>query len=650
MWVLWSGRSWGWNAVATDTGRYLPFIDGLRAVAILSVVACHIGIPGFSGGYVGVDVFFVISGFLIINQIKDQLTAGTFSILGFYARRTLRIHPPFIVMLLVVFIAAPVFLPTPGVYQDFGRSAVLAPIMLVNFVFYLKQGYFDIGASEKPLLHTWTLAVEEQFYLVAPFVLLAAFHFGHKRFGRRVALVAAALFAVSFVGCVFRTSSVGPNAAFYFMHWRIWEFVAGGIIGAPLVELARKVPFGGFWSLVGAGGIVSAVVLFDANTLFPSWRAAFPAFGAGLVILFGLSHPSNVVARALSIGPMRFIGLVSYSWYLWHWPLLALVRISRLGEPSLLVDCLTGGAAGFAMACLSYRYIEIPIRDWRRRGIAWPSGKIFATGLSAGISTAMIGGLVAFLGNIWLTNLVASTYGVEGTPRSRSVCKVTDSSMIPQECMHGRLAVLLGDSHAAAMFDSLARNVQSLGSNLIYVGRGGCDPLLFADPNQPSRYRCADLLSAFAQMLAQHPATVILTPAWVGNNRNARLWHDLFAQFDPTTRILVIGLPPPMNTPTLACVVLSDRYLGSRDRCTVSRAQADAARNPIMDAIKAGTADLANVKIINPLPLFCDAQTCRPFSGNQVYYKDQSHLETPGVDLIQQHFDSEFRWAMGLDK
>ena len=166
------------------TLRYFPFIDGLRALSILAVVGCHVGLPGFAGGFVGVDIFFVISGFLIINQIKEGLEAKRFSWVTFYARRNLRILPPFIVMVLAVYLVAPFLLPNPEVYLDFIRSAVLSPVMLSNVLFYLRQGYFDISAYEKPFLHTWTLSVEEQFYLLSPILLMLIFRLGGRRFGR----------------------------------------------------------------------------------------------------------------------------------------------------------------------------------------------------------------------------------------------------------------------------------------------------------------------------------------------------------------------------------------------------------------------------------------------------------------------------------
>ena len=167
-----------------DQHAYLAFVDGLRAVSILAVVGFHIRLAGFPGGFVGVDVFFVISGFLIINQIKSALEANRFSIVGFYSRRALRILPPFILVLLATLAVAPFVLPAPTVYLEYMRQAAISPLMLSNFLFYTRQGYFDLNADEKPFLHTWTLSIEEQFYLLAPILLILLFRLGKGKFGR----------------------------------------------------------------------------------------------------------------------------------------------------------------------------------------------------------------------------------------------------------------------------------------------------------------------------------------------------------------------------------------------------------------------------------------------------------------------------------
>ncbi len=331
--------------------HYLPFVDGLRAISIVAVVLYHVGVPGISGGFVGVDIFFVISGFLIINQIKAGLISNRFSVFSFYAQRALRILPIYLLVLLLTFAAAPFFLVTPEVYWNFLPSAILAPLMLSNVGFYETQGYFDIGAIEKPLLHTWTLSVEEQFYFVIPILLVVFFRLGNRRFGTMAAVIAIAVAAASLAGAITQTSTTGRNAAFYLPYWRAWEFAAGGLIGPTLVSVCRRLPYllidVAGW--IGVGAIALAIGSFNGSMPYPSWNAVLPVAGAALLILSGSAGPKTSIARTLGSPPFVAIGVVSYGWYLWHWPILSFLRTARLDESNLLIDSLGSGVFGISV-------------------------------------------------------------------------------------------------------------------------------------------------------------------------------------------------------------------------------------------------------------------------------------------------------------
>ena len=335
-----------------DHLRYLAFVDGLRAISIVAVVAFHIGVPGITGGFVGVDIFFVISGFLIINQIKAGLVVGRFSIFSFYAQRSLRILPPYLIMILATYALAPFFLSTTDVYWDFLPSAILAPLMFSNVGFYATQGYFDISSIEKPLLHTWTLSVEEQFYFVVPILLVLIFRLGNNRFGRLAAAIGFAVAALSLTGAIFQTSMNGRNAAFYLSHLRAWEFVAGGFIGTQSVSWVRSLPriIIELIGWIGIACLALAITTFDSKMPYPSQNAALPVAGAVLAIVCGAANPRTSVARILSLRWFVAIGLVSYSWYLWHWPILSFIRMARVGESSLLLDSLGGGLLALVLA------------------------------------------------------------------------------------------------------------------------------------------------------------------------------------------------------------------------------------------------------------------------------------------------------------
>jgi peptidoglycan/LPS O-acetylase OafA/YrhL len=647
------------KASRSDTARYLAFVDGLRAISILAVVGFHVGMPGFSGGFVGVDIFFVISGFLIINQIKDGLETGRFSILTFYRRRALRILPVFILVLLCVFVLAPLILPTPGVYSDFMLAAASSPLMLSNVFFYLRQGYFDIAADQKPLLHTWTLSVEEQFYLLTPLILLVIFYLGKRRFGIPAALIAITITLVSLAGAITQTSTEGRNAAFFLAHWRAWEFVAGGLIVAPAVATVRRAPRS-IVELIGAIGIaaiVLAIIAYDSRTPFPSWRAMLPVAGAALTILVGIAQPRIVVARILALPPLVAIGLVSYGWYLWHWPILSFIRISRLGEASLLVDVLGTGILAFVLACISYRFVERPVRQWQRTlGESQYSARIIAAGVAACVATALIGGGSGLAGYRATQSFVANRYGIEGQGVLDNGCRVLAASAVPEHCLNGRLAILLGDSHADALFGSFARRFDQQRIRLISVARGGCNPLMFA-PSQRSQNRqhgCSNLLSPFEQLLARptQVASVVITSAWANRHLlTAENLAELITQFHPAqTRILIIGPVPIFQTSGLDCVVLSDRYGQDRDRCGKARVEVEAERAPIVQVLSKATIGFGNVRYIDPIDLFCDPSTCRPFKGNQVFFRDEGHVLPVGADRIYDGFADDFRWLTGAEQ
>jgi peptidoglycan/LPS O-acetylase OafA/YrhL len=642
----------------SDKHRYLAFVDGLRAVSILAVVGFHTGVPGFSGGFVGVDIFFVISGFLIINQIKDGLEAGRFSIFSFYTRRVLRILPVFLLVLLCVFAVAPFILPTPEVYLDFALAAVTAPLMVSNVFFFLRQGYFDIAADQKPLLHTWTLSVEEQFYLVTPLLLIVIFRLGGRRLGGLAALIAIGLAAISLTGAILQTSTAGRNAAFYLAHWRAWEFVAGGLIAAPVVAVLRRAPRLAI-ELIGAAGLVAvavAITAYDSRLAYPSWRAVLPVAGGALMILAGLAQPRIAVARLLALRWFAGIGLVSYGWYLWHWPILSFIRISRLDEASLPIDVLGGGLLAFLFACATYVWVERPIRRWRRSpGAIKRPPRIVAAGVAACVATALIGGLTSAAGYWANTSLVASRYGIEGQGVLDNGCRLLTSSTLPAGCLDGKLGLLLGDSHADALSGTFTRRLDRHGVRLITLARGGCSPMVFA-PSQRKQYRqhgCANLLGPFEQALARPMpiASVVIESAWANRDLlTVENLSELIAQFDPArTRVLLVGPVPIFGKSSLACVVLSDRYGESRERCGRLRAEIDAERASIVKVMAAMPARFANVRYIDPIGLFCDASTCRPFSHDQVFFRDEGHVLPLGADRIYDGFAADFRWLTDGD-
>ena len=632
--------------------RYLAFVDGLRAISILAVVSYHIGVPGVRGGFVGVDIFFVISGFLIINQIKAGLTAGRFSIFSFYAQRSLRILPPYLMMLLLTYAVAPFFLSTPEVYWDFLASAIFAPLMFTNVVFFLNQGYFDISGIEKPLLHTWTLSVEEQFYFVVPILLVLIFRLGNHRFGRLAAAIGIILAALSLTGAIAQTSLTGRNAAFYLSHLRAWEFVAGGFIGAQSMSAVRRLPRI-IIELIGWAGVVCialAIGRLDSRMPYPSFNAVLPVAGAALVILCGTASSQATVARILSLRWFVAIGLVSYSWYLWHWPILSFIRMARLDESSLVFDSFGGGLLAFVLACVSYRYVEQPIRLWRKSPSHVKNPRLVVLGaVSACVVTALLGGSTALCG-YWATkSYVAAHYGVEGKGILDKGCE--SKLGFAESCFKGPVGVILGDSHATVLSPSFAKRFDGLEVRLVSLARGSCGPLLLASSQRGGNRRddCAKLIAPFERLLARpDPVTfAIITSIW--RNYDPALVSELISEFDRRTRILLIGPVPIFAKSSLECVVLSDRYGANRDRCVKPRSEVGTSNAAVVKVLKTIQDRFANVRYIDLTNIFCGKTICRPFKNNVVLYLDSHHLSPAGADLVYDTFESNFRWLAGKE-
>jgi peptidoglycan/LPS O-acetylase OafA/YrhL len=645
--------------------RYLAFVDGLRAVSILAVVGFHIGLPGFSGGFVGVDVFFVISGFLIINQIKDGLTAGYFSILSFYTSRILRILPPFLVMVAAVDLAAPLVLGTTALSWSFLPSAGLAPLMASNIVFLATQEYFDISAVEKPFLHTWTLSVEEQFYLCAPLLLILVFWLGKRRFGAVAVAVGSAMAAASFLSAAAQHGAGGHSAAFYLPHARAWEFLAGGFIGGRAASAIRSMPhvLVDLAGWAGLGCILLAVFVFNSAMPYLSWYAALPVAGASLVILCGLARPETMMARFLSRRWMVTIGVVSYGWYLWHWPILSFMRIARLGDGSLPLDTLGGGLVALTLAGLSYRYVELPIRRWKKSpanmSMRQP-GRILLCAVAACFVVAAVGEAGAVAGWLSTRSFLAARYGVDGRGVLDDGCQRVNKWGLPDQCFEGPFGILLGDSHASVLAGSFAKNFEPSGIRLVSIAGPGCRPTLFAPwPREENRrHECARAIAPFERLLARPELVrfvIMSSRSWgheeLGTGGQAMLLADLISQFDPQqTRILLLGPVPDFPRSSLECVVFSDRFGGSRDRCVTPRREAEDANTAVTAMLKAMAAKFGNVRYVDPLAVFCDETTCWPFSRNgkdAVFFLDTHHVLPRGADEMYDAFETDFRWLVG---
>ena len=306
------------------TLKYRPEIDGLRAIAVLPVILFHAGIGIFDGGFVGVDVFFVISGFLITSIIVKDVEAGTFSFMAFYERRARRILPALFVVMICCLPFAWMWL-LPRELIAFSTSVISVCLFASNFLFWRQSGYFDAAAELKPLLHTWSLAVEEQYYIVFPIAVLFLW-----RFGRNGVIVSLALVAVASLLLSEWSWRNAPDANFYLLPTRAWELMAGAL--CSFVAVGPRPTRDNALSALGLAAILFSVFWFDETTPFPSIYATVPVAGTCLVLLFATS--GTVSCTVLSTRALVGTGLISYSAYLWHQPLFAFARTRSLTEPS----------------------------------------------------------------------------------------------------------------------------------------------------------------------------------------------------------------------------------------------------------------------------------------------------------------------------
>jgi len=456
--------------------KYRADIDGLRAVAVVPVVLYHVGVPGFAGGFVGVDVFFVISGYLICGMIDADIRNGTFSLGDFYRRRILRILPALFVMFLATSVLA-YFYCLPVELEDYSKSLASAVGSISNIHFATTAGYFDPPAATKPLLHTWSLGVEEQFYLIAPLLMLFAYRVLPKRARLLFAVVALLSFAAA-VAVSYRNTTF----VFYVTPFRAWELALGallaiGFLPVPRTEWARNIcGVTGMLLLLGAillGSPLAPLVLMTA----------LAGIGATLVIASG-ERGISLVGKLLSLRPIVFIGLISYSLYLWHWPLIVFQRtdallfaessdMTRLG----LIVIVTG------IACLSWKFVEMP---FRAKASKTSKAVVFGVASSAMASVLALCGLVLVAGGVpfrFPERVVAIgaylAYDSSSAFRTGHCFLATNRQQIDvQTCLKPDSTrpnyLLIGDSHAAHLWFGLASAMPEV--NVMQATASVCRP------------------------------------------------------------------------------------------------------------------------------------------------------------------------------
>lgn len=491
------------------SSAYRPDIDGLRAIAVLSVVLHHARVPGFSGGYVGVDIFFVISGYLISRIIFSELDRGVFTFAGFYERRARRILPALMVVLLASLAFGAIFY-LPSSFSGLSTSVVATLAFISNVYFWrTSNDYFAATPQETPLLHTWSLGVEEQFYLVMPVVALVATiwfarHRGNAIFALSAASLAFAVYAVEKM----------PSFAFYMLPARLWELGMGSMAA---LRMGRGIALPGQASLaisvIGAAAMLAPIFLYTPETPFPGLAALPACLGALALIVIGESNQTLV--HRLIANPMSVqIGLASYSIYLWHWPMLCAATFLTLAhEHATLANSLLAVGIAIATGFLSLHFVEKPFRDRQkmRSRTMWIGAGMASTAIAT-LAVAVIS--LSGIPSRFSPDLqkLLSTASIQELPN----CEVVQGSVY-HRCPIGAVGqapsfVLIGDSHAR----TAAWGVGRAGANANVAGyvfhAGGCPPMLPAE----TRTECGQHRSVvFRSVLADKSIhLVILTGYW----------------------------------------------------------------------------------------------------------------------------------------
>lgn len=633
---------------------YRPDLDGLRAVAVLVVVVYHLVPAAAPGGFVGVDVFFVLSGFLITALTHRRIAAGTFTFLGFYARRARRLLPALVAVVGATLVVGDQ-LYGPIERSDLGAAGAAAALFGANLHFFATGDYFAAPVETQPLLHLWSLGVEEQFYLLAPVALVALARHPRARLWGTLAAVFGSLAAGIWA------THHHPRAAFYLPVFRAWELGLGALLALHPWQPASA-PGRSLLATAGLAAIAAATWGFDEGTPFPGWAALVPSLGALAVLAAG---PDSRPGRLLAWSPLRAIGRWSYAWYLWHWPLLAFATFWWMRPPTL-AEALGLGLGSLGIAAASTRWLEAPLRH----GSPDSAGRAVRRGLAAVFSVALLGG------SMWAADRPTGQVGALLDTVARSLDDpAPDCHTRPT---HGGQAavcalgspdhpldlVLWGDSHAAVLASAVGRLAEERGAGGLAVGRFDCLPVLGVDrADVYAEHRCArhnDLVLEHLERVGVR--TVVLHARWPLYASGSRYGDrgtvprlvrrgsqdqpvDLPAALDDTVRrlraigaeVVLLGSVPEVRFDVESVLARSARLQRdpppgpTRAELEDRRAAARAAFGPALAR--------PHVHFVDPADALCDARQCRISDGTTPLYTDDNHVSRAGatrvVDLLR---------------
>lgn len=618
---------------------YRKDIDGLRAIAVLSVILFHLNSTWMSGGFIGVDLFFVISGYLITGLIRKDIENHEFSIKGFYLRRIRRIAPALLVMLITASCAAWLILKPEDIIS-FAYSLVAQFLSLQNFVF-LSEGHYFIANNTKALLHTWSLAVEEQFYLFWPMLLVLLARLPFKAlFGVVTTIIVASFYLNTAI------TASNPDAAFYLIFTRAWEFGLGGLaalwhenqqsaVNHRQIKLRHWIYETLGW--VGISGLGYAIFEINSSMPFPGKIALIPTLAAFFIVLSG-SATQTTASKILSLPLLVKIGLISYPLYLWHWPMLVFMRYLNI-KPTNTFPLIIFWIATFTLAYASYRWLEIPIR--RRVWLTSPRS------LLTGVVISFVA-LAAFATHVLITD--GASYRFNGKERVFLVariqsytkrCDITARILDPtssicklhQEDGDQRKILLWGDSHASMLVPML-KKLANQNRTSLYINVRNCPPFV-----APGGCNANIIQSIINKIQEKSINNIIFAYAWGHDTPDAE------RSFVKTIRTisqqgvniwLMVDIPTgdALDPQTAIKRNPDDPHAGSISLAAYN----EGCRFKQLAFFQRLKAQFPKIRIIDTSPAFCDQTKCWSGKGNEVWYRDSGHLNDAGGLIISSYF------------
>jgi len=633
--------------------KYRPDIDGLRAIAILAVVIFHAFPSIMPGGFIGVDIFFVISGFLISSIIFSSLERDRFSLVEFYVRRVRRIFPA-LILVFVSCLAFGWFVLFADEYKQLGKHTAAGAGFIQNFVLWRESGYFDNAAETKPLLHLWSLAIEEQFYFFWP--LLFAFVWKRQWSFLRITAVIA---AVSFAANIYLILSGHPTAAFYLPFSRFWELMVGGVLAYVVLHRPQLIErHKDAQSFMGFALILAGLLLLNKGRDFPGWWALLPTMGAFFIISAGPSSWLN--EKLLANKPMVWIGLISYPLYLWHWPILAFLRIVYVDITNIAK--LGAVVAAFSLACLTYYFVEKPIRFRTNKRLSIIAlGILFAASGIIGASICKFDSLanpkLRDIGKAFIYDRTSLGY-IDCSDKilqnaELGYCSLTSTKTID--------AILIGDSHADDKFFGISKFDQE--RNWMLIGNHSCPPVLGISVETTVK-DCQKKFENIFEWINHHPEVTTVVLAYFGNYFSTTAYaadhkktdvgpnstkissSENLSRYDTFNLgmknsinrliklkrkvVLLIDIPELPYFPKdcerqgISCSVPIDEVLTRQ-----------AQHREMITNLKR---EFPSILVFDPMPILCTSQTCSYKSGATIMYRDSHHLTLSGSELYGKLF------------